>query len=116
MSQLEQRRFNRKHFLSNVLVWPLPGDFPFDAYALNLGQGGLTIISPHSLRLGQPVQVAIPIASATGPPSNCRLDARVAHASVESDGHIIGIAFARALSTEEFSVLQKILVGIGVEA
>lgn len=115
MHQIERRRYKRARFLSNVLVRVLPTGFPLDAYALDLGEDGLTLVSKHLIPVGQSVEVLLATTAPAEKRTYCRLDARVAYGRKESEGHVMGFIFVRPLSAEEFQILRRILVGIGGE-
>ena len=112
MKQLVPRMVDRKCFLSDVVVRPLPRGNPFAAHVLDLGQAGLSLFARWFVGVGQPVELVFRTGRTADPASDCKILGRVAYARVESDGNIMGIAFATALSTKEMQTLEMTLKGV----
>jgi hypothetical protein len=103
MKQLIPRRFERRRFLGDLTVRPLPGESRFEANAINLNQGGLALFSNRSLAVGQPVELLFAKGTAKDLPAK---GGKVAYVSVQTEGNIIGIAFAQPLSADEMRALE----------
>jgi hypothetical protein len=106
MKQLVPRKFERRRFLGDLLVQPLPGNTRFGASAINLNRGGVALYSSRGLSVGQSVELFFG-SSATNPTTEeATVLGRVAYISVQTEGNLIGIAFARALDTDEIRALE----------
>lgn len=106
MKQIAQRRFERKRFLGDALVRPLLGGSQFAAHVLDIGQSGVSLFASQFLAVGQPVELVLRLPAGAACPGDLQRDGRVAFARVELDGNIMGIAFARTLSTEDLQALE----------
>jgi hypothetical protein len=99
MKRLVPRQSERRRFLGDLLVRPLPGNACFGASAINLNQGGVALFSSRGLSVGQSVELLLDGGAPT--PDAAKMLGRVAYVSVQPEGNLIGIAFARALSADE---------------
>jgi PilZ domain len=105
MKQLIPRRFERRRFLGDLIVRPLPGGSRFEANAINLNQGGVALFSSRSLAVGQSVELLFAKGLARDLPHEAK-SGKVAYVSVQTEGNIIGIAFAQPLSADEMRALE----------
>jgi hypothetical protein len=106
MKQLVPRQFERRRFLGDLLVRPLPGNARFGASAINLNRGGVALFSSRGLSVGQSVELFFGGVAATPTPDEGKILGRVAYISVQTEGNLIGIAFARALGADEMRALE----------
>jgi hypothetical protein len=90
--------------LGELLVRPLPGNARFGASAINLNPGGIALFSSRGLSVGQSVELFFGGAAAT--PQEGKVVGRVAYVSVQTEGNLIGIAFAGVLGTDEMRALE----------
>ena len=105
MKQLIPRRFERRRFLGDLIVRPLPGETRFSGNAINLNQGGLALFSNRSLAVGQSVELLFAKGIARNLPHEAKCG-KVAYVSVQTEGNIIGIDFTRPLSADEMRSLE----------
>jgi hypothetical protein len=104
MKQLVPRQFERRRFLGDLLLRPLPGNARFGASAINLNRGGVALFSSRGLSVGQSVELFFGGVAVTA--DEAKMLGRVAYLSVQTEGNLIGIAFARALGTDEMRALE----------
>ncbi len=109
MKQLVPRKSDRNRFLVDVEVKSLIGTSSFKAHALDLGQSGLAIFSRRFLTVGHPVELVFHPPGKVDVTGKNKLVGRVVNARVESDGNILGIAFAQTLSSQEIRSLETAL-------
>ena len=109
VKQLVPRKSDRNRFLVDVEVKSLIGTSSFKAHALDLGQSGLAIFSRRFLTVGHPVELIFHPPGKVDVPERNKLVGRVVNARVESDGNILGIAFAQTLSSQEIRSLETAL-------
>ena len=100
---MNNRKFSRKIFLGNVFVCPRPKGSRFAANALTFSQGGLSIFSPQYLQVGQAVEIILRADLVQGK----TFHGRIVNSRVDTEGTILGIAFACPLSDEEKKSLQE---------
>jgi hypothetical protein len=105
MKQLVPRKFERRRLLGELLVRPLPGNARFGASAINLNPGGIALFSNRGLSVGQSVELFFG-GPATPTPDDGKVVGRVAYVSVQTEGNLIGIAFAGVLGTDEMRALE----------
>lgn len=104
MKTLTPRKFDRRRYLGDVSVRPLPGGIAFAASALNISRGGLALFSTRFLAAGQAAELVL---SGTDASVAARpIPGRVAYARAESDGNIMGFTFARPLDAEELQQFE----------
>jgi len=100
------RKFTRKLYLGNVLVRPRSGGSAFSANALNLSRAGMALFSSRFLEVGQAVELLLRTrVDGSGAPDH-RFQGSVVHAGAQSDGNILGIAFATELTVEQMQALE----------
>ncbi len=104
MKQLIPRKFDRSRFLVDVNVRCLKGGSQFQAHGIDLGQSGISLFAKRFLGVGESVELEF----REGRSANGRkVLGSIAYARVESDGNILGIAFARALNPQEMQALRE---------
>jgi hypothetical protein len=106
MKQLTPRKFERRRLLGDLHVRPLPGNARFGASAINLNPGGIALFSNRGLSVGQSVELFFGGGAPTPTPDEGKVLGKVAYVSVQTEGNLIGIAFARALGTDEMRALE----------
>lgn len=109
MKHIIPRRSDRTRFLIGVDVRSQSGGGnSFKANVIDLAESGLALFAKRFVAVGQTVELAFPSgngASATA--DGLRILGSVANARIESDGNILGIAFARTLSSSEIETLKS---------
>ena len=109
VKKLLPRKFDRSRFLVDVEVKSLVGTSSFKAHALDLGQSGLAVFSRRFLTVGHPVELVFHPPGKMDATEKNKIVGRIVNARVESDGNILGIAFAQTLSSQEIESLETTL-------
>lgn len=105
--QLIPRKSDRTRFLTGVEVKSQAGGGnSFKANVIDLGESGLALFAKRFVAVGQNVELAF--SSGIGTAADIiKIPGSVANARIESDGNILGIAFARTLSSCELETLKS---------
>jgi hypothetical protein len=106
MKTLIPRQFERKRFVGEITLRALPAGAPLGALAFDLGQSGLALFTNQSLAKGQLVEVTFPTAK---PAIQAGLDkraGRVVRSRANTDGNIVGVAFAEPFTADELRLLE----------
>jgi len=104
--------------LRDVLVRPLSQGSSFAGNLLDLARGGAALFAGRFVGVGQPVELALRTGGSANAPGGPKLVGRVVYARAEPEGNIMGIAFARPLSSEElraFDTRLRTSAGCGTE-
>ena len=109
MKQLVPRKFDRNRFLVDVEVKSLDGVSPFKAHALDLGQSGLAIFARRFLPVGHPIELVFRPHRKVEVTDIYKILGRVVNARVEADGNVLGILFAKTLTSREIQSLETAL-------
>jgi hypothetical protein len=106
MKRMTPRRFERRAAIGDAFVRRLTSAVALPASVLNLAQSGAALFAPHSLVIGETVEVSFPLDPAADSLGVGKRDARVVRSRAHTDGNVLGIVFTRPLTTEEFAMLQ----------
>ncbi len=109
MKQLVPRKYDRNQFLVDVEVRSLQGGGQFPAHALDLCASGVGLFANRYLGVGQPVELVFPNSRGQRATDGGPILGWVANARIETDGNILGIAFARPLADVEMQSLRQAL-------
>lgn len=106
MKHLIPRKYDRSRFLVDVHVRCLNRDGQFQAHGIDLGQSGISLFTKRFVSVGESVELEFRRERPANGPHGCKIIGSIAYARVESDGNILGIAFARALNPQEIQALR----------
>ena len=105
MRRLIPRKFERRSALGDAIVRPLTGA-ALPASVLNLAQGGAALFVKQALAIGSPVEISFPIQHGS-PDDPQTLVARVVRSRADDSGNVVGVAFVRPLTSNEFRLLEQ---------
>jgi hypothetical protein len=106
MRRLIPRKFERQRFLGPAEVQPLLAGSSLRAMVLNLGQSGVAIFANRSLEVGELVEVSFCLGRAAERRDVMALQGRVVRCRAQTEGNILGIAFARPIGADELELLE----------
>lgn len=107
MKHFLARKCDRTSILVGVGVRSLRGGNTFRGNVINLGAWGLALYTKRFIGVGQPVELAFQFGNGAADGEVIKIQGSVAHARIESDGNILGIAFGRTLSEMETQIIES---------
>lgn len=107
MKHFIARKCDRITMLIGVGVKSLRGGNAFKGNVINLGAWGLALYTKRFAGVGEPVELAFQSGGGAADGEVFKIHGSVAHARIESDGNILGIAFGRTLSEMETQIIKS---------
>jgi hypothetical protein len=106
MKQLTPRKSDRSRFLVDVEVRCLKSGNQFKAHGIDISQSGMALFAKRFVAQGEAVEVAVRTTTSIAAASVVKILGSIAYARVEDEGNILGVTFARALSSQEMQGLK----------
>jgi c-di-GMP-binding flagellar brake protein YcgR len=102
----DKRRFGRAPFFANVTVELLSSSSAIDARSVDISLGGVALISPMPVPIGEHVVLTFHLKTSSGMTTE-RISGRVVNLRHDDDASIVGVEFSAVLDRNAAPVLTR---------